>query len=258
MLSVALPESGHAQAAVATYDFGNNFNANEPGAPALTPVDPTGTSVFVTDMVLGQMRRVWQFNGVNSPPSQQAGLSLNTTGLVPPESYSVDMVFEFTQSPNAWRRIIDVQNRQSDSGFYVDPSNNLDIFPVSGSSAAWTNNIFHHVVLTNDGAMVAVYLDGISQFSTSTTLLNIDNGNNPGLVMNFFLDNVVAGGQGEWSGGEVALIRMWNRVLTPAEAQALANNPFAVPEPSSWLLIGLGGAVLALAAMRRKRKALHN
>lgn len=254
-------QTSHAQAlppgAVATYEFQNNFNAMESGAPALTPVNPTGTSVFTTDMVLGQMRPVWQFNG-DASNANQSGLSLNTSGLIPPQSYSVDMVFEFTQRANSWRRIIDVENRQSDSGFYVDPSNNLDIFPVSGSSAAWTNNVFHHVVLTNNGAMVAVYLDGISQFTSSTTLLNLDNPNNPGRLMNFFLDNVAAGGQGEWSAGEVALIRMWNRPLTPAEAQQIANNPFAIPEPSTYALIGLGAGLLRFVTLRRKREKLSD
>jgi hypothetical protein len=150
-----------------------------------------------------------------------------------------------------------VQNRQSDQGFYVDPSNNLDIFPVSGSSAAWTNNIFHHVVLTDNGTTVAVYLDGISQFNTNTSIMNLDFDptNNPNRLMGFFLDNVVGGGQGEWSAGEVALIRVWDSVLTAEQANELANNPFAVPEPSTFVLVGAGFCGLFLIMRQRRDPA---
>src|SRR5690242_10055736 len=113
-LSVGAAAQGvHAATAVATYQFNNSFAADQAGPPAMVAVDPLGTSIFQTDTVLGQSRTVWSFNGNNSPPSQQAGLTVNTTGLIPPQSYSVDMVLEFTQGANAWRRLIDVQNRQS-------------------------------------------------------------------------------------------------------------------------------------------------
>lgn len=245
-----------AATAVATYELNNTFAADQTGAPALTAVDPTGTSQFQTDLVLGQVRPAWFFNGTNLP-AQQSGLTLNTTGLLPPQSFSIDLVCQFTAGANAWRRLIDVQNRSSDSGFYVDPNNNLDIFPVSGSSAAWTNNVYHHIVLTDDGAQVNAYLDGVSQFSAATTILNLDADptNNPDRLLGFFLDNTAGGGQGEWSPGSVALVRVWSGVLTSAEAQALANNPFAVPEPSSVVLCIAGAGVMGWFGCRRFRKA---
>ena len=239
---------------VATYEFNHTFSADQSGVPALTAVDPLGTSAFQTDTVLGSPRTVWAFNGNASPPADQAGLTVSTTGLVNPQSYSVDMVLELTQRVGGWRRLVDVQNRQSDNGFYVDPANNLDIYPVSGSSAAWTNNVFHHVVLTVDNstspATVSAYLDGISQFSTSTNEMNLDAdpANNPNRLIGFFLDNLVAGGQGEWSPGEVGLVRLWDGVLSPADATRLANNPF-VPEPSTLAIFSAMGLLL----MNRRR-----
>ncbi len=254
-----LPIANAAVAATiaATYEFNNNFNADQPGVVAATPVDPLGTSSFQSDVVLGQTRTVWAFNGNALPTSDQAGLTVDTTGLVNPEDYSVDMVFELSDRDGAWRRILDVQNRQSDNGLYVDPSNNLDIFPVSGSTAAWTNNVYHHVVMTNDGTTVNVYLDGISQFTATTSEMNLDNVNNPGLLLGFFLDNVVGGGQGEFSSGRIALARLWNGVLTPAEAQQLANNPF-VPEPSTFVLAGIGLVGLDCAAQCVRSIARRN
>jgi hypothetical protein len=227
---------------IATYEFNNTFAPLESGKPTLTPTDPGGLSVFTTDTVLGVPRTVWAFNGT-SANTAQSGLTLATNGVIPPQGYSVDMVFEFTQQANAWRRIIDVENRQSDNGFYVNPSNNLEVFPVSGSTAAWTNNVYHHIVLTDTGATVKGYLDGVSEFSATTTLLNINNANNPGLLMNFFLDNVAAGGQQEWSAGRVSLIRVWDGVLTDQEAGTLATNPF-VPEPSALATLCVASALV--------------
>lgn len=251
------PSSATAATVAATYDFNGGFIANEAGAPALTPVDPQSSSAFQTDSVFGQTRTVWAFNGANVPTDQQAGLTLNTTNLIAPEDYSLDLVCKFTMRDGAWRRIVDVQNRQSDNGFYVDPSNNLDIYPVSGSTAAWTNNVYHHVVLTDDGTQVVVYLDGISQFTSLTSEMNLDFDptSNPDRLLGLFVDNVVAGGQGEWSAGSVALARVWNGVLTPDQAQAIAANPFAVPEPTTtaWLSISLLGA--GVLVWRRRFRA---
>jgi hypothetical protein len=235
----------------ATYEFENTFSSNESSPPDAVAIDPVGSSSFSTGTVLGQSKTVWNFVGNALPNTQQAGLTINTTGLITPESYSVDMVLQLTQREGAWRRLMDVRNRQSDSGFYVDPTNNLNIFPISGSSAAWSNNVYHHVVLTDDGAQVAVYLDGISQFTATTTSMNLDDDptDNPSKLLGFFVDNIAAGGQGEYSSGSVALIRLWDGVLSPEDAQELATNPF-VPEPA---MIGFAPALLLLLRRRRQR-----
>ena len=185
------------------------------------PVDPNGTTVFTAAPVLGATRTVWSFAGLASPPASQAGLTLAPAGRVNPRSYSFDMVVELSERNSAWRRLIDVQNRQSDSGFYVDPSNNLAIYPVSGSTAAFTTGDFHHIVLAVDGSTspttVTSYLDGVDAVQTATDLMNLDGDpvNNPQQIFNIFLDNVAAGGQGEWSTGQIGLLRLWDGVITP-------------------------------------------
>jgi hypothetical protein len=241
--------AGGAATVAATYEFNNNFIANESGKPALNAVDPVGSSGFQSDTVLGGPKTVWNFVGNASPTNEQAGVTVNTTGLISPQSYSFDTVMQFNERDGARRRIADVQNRQSDGGFYVDSSNNLQIFPVSGSTAGWTNNVYHHVALTNDGAHVAVYLDGVSQFTTTTAVMNLDSepDENPNRLLGFFLDNVVFSGQGEYTSGKVALIRLWEGVLSPQEVQTLAANPF-VPEPAA-----IAPIVVVLYVLRRPR-----
>jgi hypothetical protein len=212
---------------VASYDFNNTLAANEPGAPALVATDPLDASGFVNDTVQGQTRPVWAFDGLNSPTNEQAGLTVSTAGLIAPRNYSVDMVLQFTQRPTGWRRIIDVENRQSDDGFYVDPSSHLYVYPVVGATTEWTNDSYHHVVLTNDGTQVNAYLDGSHELMAATDLMNIDNPNNPDSLMHFFLDNVVAGGQGEFSDGSVAHIGLWQGILTSTESMEISSiNPF--------------------------------
>lgn len=248
----ALALTSSAATPVATYQLQGSFSAEESGPPPLTPVDPQGASKFVSDSALGQTRAVWAFNGANSPVDQQAGLMVSTTGLISPHTYSVDFVAKLNEREGGYRRLIDVQNRQSDNGFYVDRANNLDVYPASGTTAAWTNGVYHHVVVTTDGTVVNAYLDGVSQFVSTTNLLNldVDPTDNPAQLMGFFLDNVANGGQGEWSSGSVALIRLWDGVLTPTEAQALASNPFlptalgvTITSPPSGVTLVTGDAV---------------
>lgn len=214
---------------VATYLFNDTFSAWEPSAPALVPVNPLGLSAFEDALVLGATRRVYRFDGNSYPVTEQAGLSLATTGLVLPGTYSVELVFAFTERNGSWRRIIDVQNRTSDNGFYVEPGDRLQIYEngvLSNGETIFTTNQFHHVVLTNDSSGIRAYLDGVREFATPpTTVMQI---NNPEAVMNFFLDNVTGGGQGEFADGKVALVRVYDAILSDGDVAALAQNPFPV------------------------------
>ena len=245
----ACAELNTAQAQVVTYQFNNTFASDQTGQPALTANDPLGSNAFEDATVFGQMRRVYHTVG-NGTPSQQSGLTLDTTGLIPANNYSVVLVTQ-TIGASGWRRLIDVQNRQSDNGFYVDPNNHLDVYPVAAGTTPYTAGDYHVVTLTDSNSgTVNAYLDGSLEFTANTTVMDI---NNPGNLLNFYLDNVVGGGIGEYSDARTALIEVYDRVLSSSEVTTLSANPFpaAVPEPGA-IALGMGMLVTGAGFLRRK------
>ena len=118
------------------------------------------------------------------------------------------------------------------------------------------------MILTDDGTTASVYINGTFDFSVANqgaglNQLNLSNANNPNQLLNLFLDNTVAGGQGEFTSGQIALFEAFNGVLSSSDVATLAADPYAnaspgnTPEPGTWVLLTAGGALLAV----RKRRA---
>ena len=241
MFVVTMLLATDARAAVlrAEYRFGGNLLSSTPGASALVAVNSLGLSGFNSDVVNGRTQTVYSWNGNGSPATEQAGLTLDTTGLVPTNSYSVEMVFKLTQRDLQWRRLMDVQNRQSDDGLYVDPGDHLNVYPVTSSSSAFVNNVYQDLLLAVDAGTVTAYLNGQKYFVGTTTLMNI-NLNNQGATLGFFLDNLVGGGQGEYSNGSIALLRLFSGSATPTSALSIFQpNTDTVLVSWPWPSIGL-------------------
>ncbi|MEI6069140.1 MAG: hypothetical protein WCP96_17525 [Methylococcaceae bacterium] len=224
---------------VASYSFNNSLAADSGSAPNLVSIDPLNKNSFETAIVNGVTQTVFRWSGDGSSPTLHAGLSLDATGLVAYDNYSVELRFEFLDQAafgSGWRRIIDTQNRQSDNGFYVSPQNTLQVYPVVSGSTTYTTPGFHDVVLTNfvvNGVReVKAYLDGNLELVSNTDQLNLDNSNNPGHLLYFFADNLAGPAQLEFADGRIASLKLYDGVIT-------------VPVPAAlWLfssaLVGLG------------------
>ena len=240
---------------VASYSFNNVLTSSVAGAASLTVTDPHATSGFGTDTVFGSSHSVFNFVGT-SDNAGQAGLSLSSVGLLTSSSvYSMELIFKFTERANGWRRIVDVQHRTSDNGFYVDPGNNLNVFPVGGGSP-FTNNVYHDVFLVNNNGQVSFYLDGSAQATVTAPFMAVDSSN----LINLFLDNVLAGGQNEYSSGSIALFQLYNEALGAANIPVVPVLPGAppvagIPEPQTYAMLLAGMGALAVITRRRKHES---
>jgi len=238
---------------VATYLFNGNLNAEEAGVASLSAIDPLGLNHFRTENVFGTNQTVYRFDGNKSPVAQQAGLVLDTGGLLDgDDSYSVDITFRFDNNSSSWESIFGVSNRQSDNGFYVSPTGPLQVYPSSLGPDNVTQDEWHRVTLTNNGSTVVGYLDGIFQFDLVSPSMNFSSytGANPDRLIHFFVDNVAGGGQGEFADGSVSLIRLYDIELTGGEVETLP-----VPGPATFLLM-LTGLFAGLLTGHRRRNQL--
>ena len=248
-MAALVAPAARAGSLVATYTFNNTLSALQGGVASLTAVDPLGTSGFQTATVFGNQQTVYHFDGASTPPADQGGLDFDTTGLISSNDYSVEMVVELAGN-TGWRRLLDSLDRQSDAGLYIDPSNNLDSYPNGGSGSPFSANTFFDIFVTVDPSnTVTGYFGGVQQFSETSTSLDVATD-----TLGFFLDNVVAGGQGEWSSGNIALIKVFDTALSASEVATETQDPFqgtsTAPEPESWMIAVAGGA--AIAILRRR------
>lgn len=238
-IAAAAPLVADAQVPTATYDFGGEFAALQPGEPPVTLISPLGTSGFVVVSVFGEQRTVLALRGDASPSTNQSGLSVPASLSLPTSNYTVEMIVRTTDDRAGFRRLLDVSNRQSDSGFYVDPSAGLYVYPTGGSTSnLWTNGTFYHVVLTVSETTTVAYLNRQPVLQVASGVMNLVSG----IALGVLIDNLGGGGQNEWSPSEIALLRLYNSVLTPPQVGLLDNGTPRVCSGCSFADLRVGGA----------------
>ena len=190
----------------------------------------------------------------NSPFAEQAGLSLDTTGLVTPNQYSLEIIFAFDSnaSPNGYRRLVDTHERATDNGLHVIPTNNLQVSGFAPVRPAFNPSEFHHLVVTNISGsnVVSIFLDGAPVITTTSNVLDISNAAH---VLNFFLDDSF-----EYSSGQIGLVRLYDSVLGNSEVAAIALNPLPAPVPLPTTMWLLGAAVGGLGLKSRRNNLGHS
>lgn len=251
-LSLLTCISGSAFSQTATYIFDHNFHAQESGVGDLTAVDPFSQNSFSSVSIYGGTHTSYDMFGAKGNHANAGVIFDDSSNLVNPASYSLELVMAFNGNAGGWKKIADFSNRTSDLGLYNDTAQRLDLFNTGGGPDNFSIgfHVFHYVAMTFDGSSYATYLDGNLQKTGVSNIPNI--GNNAGHLINFFMDDA-ATGFGEYSDSSVALLRLSNGVLSAGDIANRAPNPFggaAVPEPTTMALIAVGLGSLA----RRKRK----
>lgn len=229
------PTPGGPPGLTADYQFQNTRNSSE-GGPALTDLitSPNAANSFATETVDAACspRTVLNFPKGN-------GLSLApTTGVTTDnKTYSIVVLFRFTEQ-NHNRAIVDFKNGVDGRGIYADGNNNLAFYNsfnngpgISvGSGSPITTNRYVQMVLTRQGSdanfgragIDTGYVDGVHQYRNDS--VNADGIVDPPFnTLRFFLNQLAAAQ--DYSGGAVARIRVFNRVLTAAEVAALDRLP---------------------------------
>lgn len=196
-----------------TYDFNNGLLPIEKSGPALHKLGQPGQ--FVKEKVPGSgengvpeiIRTVYQFekNSGLQFDNKEANGFLN-------KSFTVEIYFKLTEL-DSWKRVLDFKNRKSDYGSYIyDGKLNFYDFAIGEKAPVRANQYIHYVYSRDfDTKAIKMYVNGLSkvEFKDPGTEGVLDNDQ----VLNLFQDDLIA--NHEASAGSVALIRVYDRVMTP-------------------------------------------
>jgi hypothetical protein len=195
---------------VADYELRGTRASSRP-APPVTDLGP-GPNKFRRATVDGRRRSVLAFPRGN-------GLSVDVRGLVPPDNYSISVLFKF-ETLTGYRRVLDYSGGVRDRGLYTFDGV-LVLFPRIGPvGSAIGSRRYSHVVMTRTRrGIVKVYLDGRFQFGFyDARRLGVLSQHR---VLRFFQDNFVGEGTGEHSAGTVARISLYAGSLSEAQVRRL-------------------------------------
>ncbi len=197
---------------VYTYDFSDGLKSYSDSAPELLILGTEGKYIEEVLPELGKQKRtVYQFESNSGLQfNNQEGFNLLSG------SYTVEVYFRLDEL-ESWKRVLDFKNRKSDNGCYIYEGR-LNFFNfATGEKAPVEPKEYVHYVFSRDAEthLIKMYVDGESKVEF------IDPGDEavlgPDQVLNFFQDDLIA--KNEASPGAVALIRLYDRVMTPIFVQ---------------------------------------
>jgi hypothetical protein len=205
---------------VYTYKFDGTFNEHTGMLPSLQPI---GTGSFTTEVLpCGQTRGVYNFD-FNCGVLFDNNLAANPIGA----EHTIELYFKF-QNLTSWKRIVDYKNRTSDTGPYAYNSQIQFYNVVTSSTFPFSPGVYAHVVLTRSNTSpfpYNMYVDGVLRATFNDfTALGVMNASN---LLRFFQDDLVV--QNEASPGTIALLRLYNYVVTPATVTNLYNEVINCP-----------------------------
>jgi hypothetical protein len=237
--------------AVASYEFNNSLSALEANVEPLTAIDPFGQNRFVEEVIFGETRWVYRFDGDNSSNEDgsengSAGLVMKTAGLFEQDNsaYTVEMLVKFDRDAiDDYISLMSVSNRHDDvSQLSITPNNQAIGFSQHSSfedNNHFISDTYRHLIISvkpiiNEGLNhVSIYLDGQLVYFNAMNSLNLNRfpNENPNQLIHFFVEGLGANSfPDEYSDGQVALIRLYNTVLSADEAQLVSQTPFIVNE----------------------------
>lgn len=167
-------------------------------------------------------------------------------------AYTIDLRFHFDNVNSGWNKIVDYKTLTSDSGMYT-LNGQWDYCCGgfgTGSFGSVSAGTDARLTLTRSAAgAVTLYVNGVFGASTGN---DGGIGDFTGNSARFFIDDF-ATNQNEARSGRVDFIRVFDTVLDATEVAALGDNPSAVPEPTSAVLMALGLAAVARRARAARR-----
>ena len=251
----------HAQTPVADYQFNNTYNNSVGTVGALTPTY-TG-NMFATATVNGVSQTVLNVPNTSGAATMQNGVQTPANPFANQGNYSIVLLANFTNSLTGntgfVTKVFDFANFTSDAGLYINSNTGVFQFadvtgaPVTGGTStagALVMGTYYQLTLTRSSAtnVVTGYQNGTQafQFTDTTGLATLNT------TLGVFRDDGVGTASGvtnEGTAGNLARLRLYDGVLTQAQVAAL------VPEPSAWVALCVGGALLGVAVFRRRKMA---
>ncbi len=263
-----------AQTPVADYQVqGTLASSVNSGIGPLIPVGgaaPTYTATTVN----GNPQQVLQIASTTTSPLILSGVQVKSNNsFVNGSIYSAVLLgsFDLTTTGVLATKVFDFKNLSSDAGLYINTSTgNLEFVDGTGVIVATgvpatniTTNTYIQLALTRDNTgMVSVYetnLMGVTtlvfNYADTTGLAIMGDATNTGnQFLTLYKDdggNVGGAVVSEGSQGNIARLRLYDGALTAAQIAAL-DTTVPVPEPSSWLLMGLGLSAIGLLVRYRR------